>query len=150
MILLEATKQLGWPQCFVLCVFIISSFWCLSLVATMPISGISSSAAEFLKENRKPMWQVKYEPTQENNNLFMDFIFIYLDDLLTSENYSAVDRLIHCIDIENTPLDCLVGTLRMTKPVDIHLPLRDLFYKEVKNYLEFIGETDPTLLIGLE
>lgn len=80
----------------------------------------------------------------------LDIIFDELDELLLTDNFAEVDIILDSLDVSEWSTECLLGFLTVSNWGKKHLKNRDNFFLRVVAVLEWRGDTETSILLGLQ
>lgn len=81
-------------------------------------------------------------------DMLLDLIYQRADQLMKAGRIEELDKMFRFE--EKTDLNLMIGLLTASLPVRSKLPSRPAYFKAVAELCVKLGETDPTLLQGLE
>jgi hypothetical protein len=78
----------------------------------------------------------------------LDLVYDRVDELMREGAFAELNKMF--VFVKNTDVDFMLGLLTASLPRKSACPSRPAYFKNVAKLLKQRGETDPTILQGLE
>jgi hypothetical protein len=132
-----------------------TSMWLCSSLRSRPDNPLTRIAellaSRHAQASLQPPWidAVLKLDSSDHTAEALDELFAQVDQMLSAQEFDAVDKVIAAMPLEGPSLSLMMGLLSITRPAADHLPSRERFFERVYRLCKAMRRDAESLLGGL-